>query len=43
MEFSRYYCMEGEYKFQFKGSEWPMVCQMLGVMTSNDLGSRQQL
>jgi hypothetical protein len=29
MEFGLYYCMEDEYKFQFKGSERPVVCQML--------------
>ena len=29
MEFGLYYCMEDEYKFQFKGSEQPVVCQML--------------
>lgn len=28
-EFGLYYCMEDEYKFQFKGSERPVVCQML--------------
>ena len=26
MDFSLYYCMEDKYKFQFKGSEWPVVC-----------------
>ena len=26
MEFGLYYCMEDEYKFQFKGSERPVVC-----------------
>jgi hypothetical protein len=29
MEFGLYYCMEDEYKFQFKGSERPVVRRML--------------
>jgi hypothetical protein len=29
VEFGLYYCMEDEYKFQFRGSERPVVCQML--------------
>jgi hypothetical protein len=28
VEFGLYYCKEDEYKFQFKGSERPVVCQM---------------
>jgi hypothetical protein len=32
MEFGLYYCMEGEYKIQFRGSERPVVCQMLSYL-----------
>lgn len=28
VEFGLYYCREDEYKFQFRGSERPVVCQM---------------
>ena len=34
MEFSLYYCMEDEYKFQFKGSDRPVVRQMLFMFYS---------
>jgi len=34
VEFGLYYCMEDEYKFQFKGSERPVVCQMLPFCSS---------
>jgi hypothetical protein len=29
MDFGLYYCMEDEYKFQFKGSDRPVVRRML--------------
>ena len=30
-EFGDHYCMEDKYKFQFRGSEQPVVCQTLFV------------
>jgi hypothetical protein len=34
MEFGLYYCMEDEYKFQFKGSDRPVVRQILFMFYS---------